>query len=161
MRLTNRDVKHRTSHSVQVQYVDRVVEVPVDRIVETRVEVPMSSQVEVPVDRIVEVEKIVHVLAEPVDLQPLHEKCQDLQIQLLSLADSTSDHLAVIKSELEMQRQALVALRTQRDIDRSRRLQLLRRLGQARDQHKAQLFKVKLAIAAGILLSIVSLVVKL
>ncbi len=63
-----------------------------------------------------------------------------------------------VGTELEMQRRALVSIKAQRDIDRSRRLMLIKRLKKETQIVKKQL---KLTIIACILLSIISLIIKL
>lgn len=69
--------------------------------------------------------------------------------------------LDINKNELELQRRALIGLKTQRDIDRNRRLMLIRRLKRERDKAQVQEFKLKMVIGTSLLLSIISLIVKL
>lgn len=138
--------------TTKIQYVDRVVE----KIVESPPIIKMMpSEVvtnTVYVDR--PVEKIVHVAAEPVDLKPTQDK-------IAAIEKTIGSNLSQIASELEMQRRALVAIKTQRDIDRSRRLMLLKRMKKEQAAHKKASFKLKVALSAGIVLSIVSLFIKL
>jgi hypothetical protein len=65
-----------------------------------------------------------------------------------------------IITELEMQRRALVGIKAQRDIDRSRRLQLIKRLKKERNEQRDMNFKLKLAIGFSFFVSILTLIIK-
>ena len=157
IRLTNK-----TEHATNVVYVDRIVEVPVhsEPIIEHTV-THSEHRVEVPVDRIVEVERRVEVQAPPVDLQPLISKLQELDGMIRMVANNKNEFIKHASNELGMQSRALIAIKAQRDIDRSRRLMLIRRMRKEQNTHKKTELKLKLAIGASLLLSIASLIVKL
>jgi hypothetical protein len=164
IRISNRNS---TSHQVQsagpqVQYVDRIVErvvtsAPIESIVHT-VE---TKIVEVPIDRTVEVEKVVYM---SVDLKPLEDKISDMEKATLY----NFNHIAAVQdgwngkiiTELEMQRRALVAIKQQRDIDRSRRLMLIQRIKKEQKAHDKTILKIKLVVSASILLSILTFIIK-
>lgn len=63
----------------------------------------------------------------------------------------------VVMTELEMQRRALISIKAQRDVDRSRRLMLIRRL---KKEHKRTEFKLKLAMGASVIFTIAALIVR-
>lgn len=140
-----------------VQYIDRIVEV----LVEAPSVEPVVQILEVPIDRIVEVERIVHVEAPQIDLNPLHVRLDKHESALIELHSIYQNLIRNLYPELEMQRRALVAIKTQRDIDRNRRLILLKRIKKEQNAHRKTELKLKLAIAASLTLSIVSLIVKL
>lgn len=153
IRISNRTHSEHSLAGPQVHYVDRIVEVQTqaDPIIQT-----IENRVEVPVDRIIEVEKLVKVPVD-VDLSIINTHISNHEEYLQSL----SNQLKLVAGELEMQRRALVAIKTQRDIDRNRRLMLMNRIKKEHKAHKKSVLKFKLAIGASLLLSIVSLIVKL
>lgn len=115
------------------------------------------------VDRIVEVEKIKHVQAQPekTDLTPVYAHVSKHEEYLRALSERI-DRMAPIYAELEMQRQALVALKTQRDIDRSRRLMFMRRVKKQHDKLRQENWQLKLmclsTAGAGLLLTLFCLI---
>lgn len=156
-RISNRDHAHSSAQAPMHVYVDREVEVVV--------EAPA------PAPQIVYVEKQVEVEAQPVQVERVIIEKQIEQVDLSGIHADISKHEEALKyahlvnsriaGELEMQRRAIVAIKAQRDIDRSRRLMLIRRLKKAKAAQKRHDLKLKLAIGASLILSIVSLIVKL
>lgn len=161
IRVSNR---HHDEHSIagpQIQYVDRIVEVPV--------EVASTPEI-VYVDR--EVIKEVHmeadatpaeqiILKQEVDLAPIHGDIAEIRAVVNHNTAHYDKFLDIIRTNVDMQSRALVALKMQRDIDRSRRLMLMKRIKKEHKAHKKTALKLKLAIGASLLISIVSLIVKL
>lgn len=163
IRISNRNHSQSSggiSAGPQIQYVDRIVEVPVHIHSQSEPEIQVVER-EVPVVSERVVEKVVHIEAPQVDLAPIHERSNRHEKALIQLHELYQNMAHSISGELEMQRRALVGLKTQRDIDRSRRLMLIRRMKKEQNLAKKREFKLKLAIGAGLLLSIVSLIVKL
>lgn len=66
-----------------------------------------------------------------------------------------------VLTELEMQRRALVALKTQRDIDRKRRLQFIQRVQKQNVTLKNTNKRLMYAVGASLVLSVLSLIIKL
>ncbi len=85
--------------------------------------------------------------APEVDLEPIQEQL-----------DQHEEVLKAVCAELEMQRRALVAIKVQRDVDRSRRLMLIKRLGKERTASKKTVLTLKVAIAASLLLPLLMLI---
>jgi hypothetical protein len=160
-RISNRSHDEKQRASTQVQYVDRIVEVPVASQPADPIIQRIETRVEVPVDRIVEVEKVIHVESAKVDLEPIHTKLHELEARIRVTAQSKNQFIEQVIAELNMQRGALIALKTQRDIDRNRRLMLMKRIKKEHNAHKKTALFLKLAIGASLILSIVSLFVKL
>ncbi len=100
------------------------------------------------------------VEAATVDLQPLHDKHKEIDAKLNKVIEVHNRLAQGAVNELEMQRRALVGLKVQRDVDRKRRLQLLKRLKKHRDQVKKSSLQMKLAVGASLLLSIITLILK-
>lgn len=147
----------RLSNRHQPQEV-KYVSVPSEpRIVEKLVEVPIDRLVEVPVEKIVEVEKRVEMPAPAVDLSDIHANLKKHEQSLIHFNKASEQ----VYTELEMQRRALISIKAQRDVDRKRRLQLIKRLKKQRDEQKQSDMHMKLAIGVGIILSILSLIIKL
>lgn len=169
IRISNRHHSDKQIAGPQVQFVDRIVEVPVETEPSIEhVHTHTERTIEVPVDRVVEVERVVHVQAPKVDLEPIYDKLLDLEGRLLIIAHNKNEFIKDASNELGMQSRALIAIKAQRDIDRNRRLMLIKRLKKERDAlkneqnaHKKMELKLKLAIGASLLLSIASLIVKL
>lgn len=69
--------------------------------------------------------------------------------------------LDAMQTELAMQSRALIAIKMQRDIDRNRRLMLLRRMKKEHMFRQRTELKLKIAITASLLLSIMSMLIKL
>jgi hypothetical protein len=157
IRVSNRNHSEKQIVVPQIQYVDR----PIERIVETKAPDAIIQYVDRVVVQEVQVPGDTIVMEKEVDLKPLHDKHAELEAKLLHVGDVHNRLVQVVSNELENQRKALVALKKQRDIDRKRRLQLLKRLKKHRDEHKKSNLKLKLAIGASLLLSIVSLIAKL
>ena len=154
IRLTNKP-----QHQQEIVYVDRPViqhvEIPAP---ETKAPDAIVQYVDREVIKEIPVEKVVvQKEMEQVDLSPIHNHLQRHEDHLGNL----TQFCKAAQTELEMQRRALVGLKTQRDIDRNRKLLLIRRLKKEKAAHKSHSLKLKLAIGACLLLSIVSLVVKL
>lgn len=110
---------------------------------------------EVPVETI-----IVQRETEAVDMKPIYDKLFDIESQLMVNAHINKEFREKAATELEMQRRALVGLKAQRDIDRNRRLMLINRIKKEQKARKATDLKLKLAIIASLMISIISLVVK-
>lgn len=164
IRVSNRQHSNSTGLQAgpQVQYVDRVVEVPVHTHSQSEPEIQVvEKEVHVPVVTERVIEKIIHMEAPPVDLSGIHAHISRHEEHLRALDAHNQRWIGGISSELEMQRRALVGIKTQRDIDRSRRLMLIRRMKKERAQAQKNELRLKLAIGASLLLSIVSLIVKL
>ncbi len=92
--------------------------------------------------------------APEVDLSPVHEHLNNHDQMLNQVAQ----YVGKIMTELEMQRRALVALKQQRDVDRSRRLMLIQRMKKEQKLHQKTKLQMKVAIGAALLISIVSLI---
>lgn len=144
----------------QLRYV--YVEKPVieTQEVEVPVEVVVHKEIEVPGETI--------ILQQEVDLDAVKNWCSDRineqnvahAMKLQELHEYNLHIFNLIKTELEMQRRALVALKTQRDIDRRRRLSFIQRVKKERDQARKENFKLKLAAGASIVLSLLTFIVK-
>lgn len=65
-----------------------------------------------------------------------------------------------IKTALDMQSRALVALKAQRDIDRNRRLMLIRRMRKEQNAHKKVEMALKIAVSISLILSLIILITK-
>lgn len=154
----------KSEKSSQVVYVDRhIVEASKapDAII---IEKEVIRHVEVPVYHDVVVEKSSDLSDITKSLGNHKEALQLLVDKLHEHNDNFNvleQHSQKVAEELEMQRRALVALRSQRSVDRSRRLMLIHRLRKEKNSIKSLSFKLRLAVAASLLLSIVSLIVKL
>ena len=68
-----------------------------------------------------------------------------------------NDFKTRVGTELEMQRRALVSIKSQRDIDRNRRLMLIRKFKKEQENVK----KLKIIVVISLSLSIISLFIKL
>lgn len=121
------------------------------------------------IDRQVEKEVIKEVASEPiilkqeVDLSEIHEKFENHAEHISKQKqhiDALQEWFYRVSGELEMQRRALVGLKAQRDIDRSRRLMFIRRVKKEQKARQAAELKLKLALAASLTISIISLLVK-
>jgi hypothetical protein len=75
--------------------------------------------------------------------------------------DQQLDFLKSVNAQLSMQSKALIAIKAQRDIDRNRRLMLLRRIKKEQILHKKNELALAVAVAASLILSIVSILFKL
>lgn len=151
-RISNRH--HSTKSEAVVQYVYIEKEAPVVEMTEPEIQY---------VDR--EVIKEIHIpgetVVQAVDLSAVHEHINSKHAESVKMMDVHQKWFGSIQNELEMQRRALVGLKAQRDVDRKRRLTLIKRMKKDQDIAKKHEFKLKLAIGASLLLSIVSLIVKL
>jgi hypothetical protein len=156
-RLSNRQHAGKTEAVTQYVYLEKEPEIQyVDREVIK----------EVPVETVV-----VQYKETQVDLSDLRDyavKQQALNDELKKVINTHADTLHQLmnwcnaaKEEFEMQRRALIGLKAQRDVDRKRRLTLIRRMKTEQDKAQKRELKLKLAIGASLLLSIVSLIVKL
>ncbi len=99
-----------------------------------------------------------------VNLEPVHNKLKKQEEVLNSHQDEIEAGMRAARfvgNELEMQRRALVAIKHQRDIDRSRRLMLIQRMKKEQKAHKQSQKKMQLAVGASLLLSVISLLIKL
>lgn len=123
---------HAKAPDAIIQYIDR--EIPV--IIEKKVEVP-----------------VIHMVESSVSLETLEKMDKQITNQ-----EKISRSIA---AELEMQRRALVAIKAQRDIDRSRRLMLIKRMKKEHDEHKKIAKHLRWTIAASLALSILVLIIKL
>ncbi len=173
-RLSNRLHPEKSNAAPQVQYVDRVVEKLVPAEPEIRFyskEIPESEPQIVYVDRVIE--KLVQQepaeiapISTPVeiDLQPLQDQIDESNKKiklLIDFAEKSSGWSQGASAELEMQRRALVAIKTQRDVDRSRRLMLIKRLKKQQDEQKKLNFKLKAAVAVAILIPLLLLFIRI
>jgi Inner membrane complex protein len=140
-----------------VQYVDRVVHAPAPapQVVEKTVYVNVPEVVE----KIVEVPTVVEVQT-PVNLEPLYANDNILKNKLVELGDYTNAQFKTVATELEMQRRALVSLKAQRDVDRTRRLQFIMRTKKQHAELKKTAKRLKIAIGACLLLSLMSFFIK-
>lgn len=153
-RISNR---HSQSEEPIIRYVYVEVAAEAPEVVQTAPEVQIVErevikEVHVPGETVV-----IHKDAEPVDLSPIHKHLQKNEEKHAHVQKC----LDKIATELELQRQALVSVKIQRHVDRSRRLTFMKRVKKERDQARKLAFKLKLAIGASLILSIVSLIVKL
>lgn len=158
-RLSNRLHSEKSHAAPQVQHVERIVEVQV------------ASEPEIQyVDR--EVIKEVHVeqearqpdqiiVQEQVDLTPVTAAIEEIKMVMNHNTKHHNDYLDNLRVNSDMQSRALVALKMQRDVDRKRRLTLIKRMRKEQNAQKRYELKLKLAIGASLLLSIASLIVKL
>lgn len=103
---------------------------------------------------------IIQQEAAQVDLEPIYDKLFDLESKLMVAVDVNKNFRDKASMELEMQRRALVSLKAQRDIDRSRRLMFINRVKKENKARQAAELKLKLAIVASLMISIISLFVK-
>lgn len=132
MRISHRDHSQKSHQAPQVQYVERIIEVPVD----------------VPIDESSIKEWAEHRLdALNVDIMLVHHDHKEY----------TTQRFESIKTELEMQRRAFIAIKTQRDIDRDRRLMLIKRMKKEHDLHKQTALKLKLAVGASLIISAIAI----
>lgn len=142
----------------QLRYV--YVEKPVVETKEVEVPVEVIVQQEVPGETI--------VLKQEVNLDAIKNWCSDRideqnvahAMKLQEVQEYNSHMFGLIKTELELQRRALIALKTQRDIDRNRRLMFMNRVKKERDRARKENFKLKLATGASIVLSLLTFIVK-
>lgn len=162
IRMTNKK-----DQAQQVIYVDRPsvehIEVTKTEYITSEPEIhtvyvdrEVIKEVPVQVDKL-----IIQKELEVVDLTDIQTHLSKHDDNFIEVIDRIEKVASAIQPELEMQRRALVAIKQQRDIDRNRRLMLIRRIKKERDAHKKNEFKFKLAIAASFLLSLASLIVKL
>jgi hypothetical protein len=157
-------VTNKSDQASHVVYVDRPVIQEVEKQVISEPQIQFVEK-EVIKEVPVEVEKVVvQKEIEKVDLSIIHTVLKNheqvLKNCIIDIQNSAKNEQLIVQ-ELEMQRRALVAIKMQRDVDRSRRLTLIRRIKKERDLHKNKSLKLKLAIGASLILSIVSLIVKL
>jgi hypothetical protein len=154
---------NKSDKSTPIVYVDRDVAVNHTEYVASEPKIQtIYVDREVVKEMPVEVEKIIiQKEAEAVDLSGIQDRLIKHGDVISSLAEQLDSVMKATQGELEMQRRALIAIKSQRDIDRSRRLMLLKRIKKEQQAHKKMEFKLKLAIGASVILSIASLVVKL
>lgn len=155
-RITNRPMNGKSEPIVQIQYVEvpaPQVSRPPDAIIQY---VDREVIREIPVERIV-----IQQDTKEADLSPVHKKLKQHEEVADSRHAENNHKFNLVANELNMQSRALVGLKAQRDIDRSRRLMLIKRMKKERDAAQKNELKLKLAIGASLLLSIVSLIVKL
>lgn len=158
IRVSNRQHDEHSIAGPQVQFVDRLVEVPVEvasapEIVYVDREVIKEVHMEAPSEQI--------ILKQEVDLAPIHGDIEEIRAVVNHNTAHYDQFLDILRTNVDMQSRALVALKVQRDIDRSRRLMLMKRIKKEHNAHKKTALKLKLAIGASLLISIVSLIVKL
>jgi hypothetical protein len=136
---------------------ERIVEVPVERIVIERVEVPVERNVylDAPAQ-----EKEIEVRYEQVNLKPLTDKHDELEHKAIKLENKHKLYQHETREQLEAHSRVLVHLRDRRNLDRKRRLQLIQRLKRHAAEQKLTTLKLKLAVGASLLLSLLSLLVK-
>ena len=167
MRITNNPETGSTV--TKIQYVDRVVTTPAPEPIIQYVTHTITQEVQV--DRIVE--KLV-VTSSP----DFTSNINNHEVRLIDLEEKTKSNLSVSRqqyevqkslqsdlnkmgNELEMQRRDLIGLKQQRDIDRSRRLMLIKRMKKEHEEQKATDRKLKIAIAVAALLPLLLLIIKL
>jgi hypothetical protein len=160
IRMTNKK-----DQATQIVYVDRPIvhRIEVEKQVMSEPEVIFQDR-EVIKEVSVEVEKLVHMEAEKMDLEPIHNKFkehEDILTYHKAEIDTGIRKAKLVAEELEMQRRALVAVKAQRDIDRNRRFMFMNRVRRERDAMRKLHFKLKLAVGASLLVSIISLLIKL
>jgi hypothetical protein len=158
IRVSNRQHETNSIAGQQIQYVDRIVEVPI--------EVPMVSKPEIIyVDREIIKEVIIPgetvMVPQEIDLSPIQAQIDEIKMVINHNVKNTDSHLNNIHTNLDMQSRALIALKMQRDVDRNRRLMLIKRIRKEQKAHKKTELKLKLAIGASLIISIASLIVKL
>lgn len=111
------------------------------------------------VDRVSEVKVVEYVQPEKIDLTPVHARISKHE-EYLQYLNERINSMEPIYTELEMQRRALVALKTQRDVDRSRRLMFMNRMKKQFNKVRNENWKLKLAAGASIVLSILTFIIK-
>ncbi len=95
-----------------------------------------------------------------VDLKPLNDQYNHLAQVLVESHNRHSSILDQTKTALDMQSRALVGLKMQRDVDRKRRLQVIKRMKKHQAEYKKSKFQVKCAMGAMLLFSILTLILK-
>ena len=148
IRMTNK-----TDQATKVIYIEKPVivekQIPTDAIIqyvdrEVVREIPVSGETV--------------VIQKEVDLQPLHDKDVELDVKLNKLGEIHNNFVQSVISELEMQRRALISIKLQRDVDRKRRLTLIKKLRKQRDANMRTNKIVYITLAASFLLSIITLI---
>lgn len=162
-RLSNRQHAEKTEAVTQYVYIEKEVEKQSE---------PEIQYVDREVIKEIPIEKVVIEYRDTeVDLSELKayaQKQQELNEEFKAVINRHADGIHQVmnwcngaKDELEMQRRALIGLKAQRDVDRKRRLTLIRRIKDERTKAQKHELKLKLAVGVSLLLSIVSLIVKL
>ena len=146
-RISNRLMSKDSIILTQIEYKDKIVEIPV--LQESKIEY-VDRIIEVPVEKIIEVEKIIHMEAKEVDLIPIYEQLRNNEIANNSIV-----------TELDMQSRAIIDLKAQTKLDRSRRLALLMRLKSHRSEQRKVNKKLVILSVVSLLTSIISLIIKL
>lgn len=156
-RLSNRN-HHSDKQEPIVRYV--YVETPAPQS-ETKIEY-VDREVQVPAETDSDHRMLREWCQQRIDEQNVAHawKLQDIRHDLTRADISNTNYLKLIADELEMQRRALVAIKMQRDVDRKRRLQLIQRLKRERDNNRELTFKIKLAMGASLLISILTFIIK-
>lgn len=149
-------VTNKKEHAPNIVYVDRPVvqKVEVEKAVVSEPQVIFQDREvikEVPVEKIVE-----KVVEKEVDLSPIHEKLDNHATSLQNLYNWC--HAA--KNELELQRRALVGVKAQRDIDRSRRLMLIRRIKKEKVHHQKVMMGVKIIIMVNLFITLCHFIIR-
>ena len=165
-RLSNRIHNEKSHAGPQIQHVDRVIEIPVEVKGEVEVQyVDREVVKEIPVEKVV-IQHQNHE-AELNQLKEYAQKQQAFNEEAKLIVNRHADGIHQLmqwcnnaKEELEMQRRALVGLKAQRDVDRKRRLSFIKRVKKENDKQRNREFKLKLAVAASLLLTIISLILK-
>lgn len=154
-RISNRSFDGQPEPIVQIQYIE--VPAPVAKAPDAIIQYVDREVVrEVPVEHVV-----VHKEVKEVDLSPVHNKIKHHQ-EVSDARHSEANHkFSLVANELNLQSRALVGLKAQRDVDRKRRLTLIKKMKRQQDDAQKRELKLKLAVGASLLLSIVSLIVKL
>ena len=144
---------NKTDQATKVIYIEKPVivekQIPTDAIIqyvdrEVVREIPVSGETV--------------VIQKEVDLQPLHDKDVELDVKLNKLGEIHNNFVQSVISELEMQRRALISIKLQRDVDRKRRLTLIKKLRKQRDANMRTNKIVYITLAASFLLSIITLI---
>ncbi len=91
------------------------------------------------------------------DLEPIHKQIEEIKMVINHNTDHHNKLHEHALTNLDMTGRALVALKMQRDVDRKRRLQFIKRTKKHLDKQKKQNLQLKLAVVACLLLTIISL----
>lgn len=161
-RISNRHSTPSSEPVIQIRYV----EVPTEVVVQAPAVEPEIRYMDREVIKEVHVSSPQTVIHQEADVAHVHELVEKrmeqqkhaINVRLAELQGHQHKVFETVKTTIDMQSRALVALKAQRDIDRSRRLMLIRRLKKQRDEvHKLNL-KFKLVIGMSLILTILSFI---
>lgn len=161
IRISNRNYDSQSIAGPQIQYVERIVEVPVEHIVVAKAPDAIIQYIDREIIREIPVAGETIVMSQPVDLKVFEEKQEALDSRVQGLSLHYHQWFGQIGAELEMQRRALVAIKMQRDVDRSRRLMLIKRMKKESKDHQKQVSFLKFSVGLSLLVAVLTLIIKL